>query len=133
MRSLFHIRIKGHIRKREEAEGHILSDLVLFLSRSSAQGQDELFSCKESGGARLILRGHAVREAINITCALNDLPRDISSSHSLRKGAILNMRMLGSTEADRGDRGGYSFKSTVMNNTHDYSTGLVGPLSCQGL
>ena len=78
VRSLFHTRNKGHILKREEAEGHILSDLVLFLSRSSAQGQDERFSCKGSGGARLILRGHAVREAIKITCDLNDLP-EISS------------------------------------------------------
>jgi hypothetical protein len=104
VRSLFHIRNKGHIRTREEAEGHILSHLVLFLSRSSAQGQDELFSCKGSGGARLILRGHAVREAINITCDLNDLPRDIFSSHSLRKCAISDMRMLGVASYDRTGR-----------------------------
>ena len=123
MRSLLHIR----------NEGHLLSDLVLFLSNGSAQGQDELFCCRMSGGARLILRGHAVWDAIKITCDLNDLPRDIFSSHSLRKGAISDMRMLGSTEADRGDRGGYSFKNTVTNDTYDYSTGQVGPLACEGL
>ena len=78
----------------------------------------------------MILRSHAVREAIKVTCDLNNLPRDAFSSHSLRKGA--DMRMLWSSEADRRDRGGYSEKSPVMNDTYDYGTGL-GPLACQSL
>ena len=54
------------------------------------------------------------------------------SSHSLRKAAISDMRILGSTEADRRDRGGFSFKSPVMDETYDYGMGL-GPLACQRL
>ena len=80
----------------------------------------------------MILRSHAVREAIKVTCDLNNLPQDAFSSHSLRKGAISDMHMLWSFEADRRDRGGYSEKSPVMNDTYDYGTGL-GPLACQSL
>ena len=120
------------IARGSETESHFLPDLVLFLSHSRVLGQDELFSVRRLCGERLILRGHAVREAIKVTCDLNNLPRDAFSSHSLRKGAISDMRMLGSSEADRRDRGGYSAKSSVMNDTYDYGTGL-GPLACQSL
>ena len=79
-----------------------------------------------------VLTARKVRDLIKETCVRHGLPPARFSSHSLREGAISDMRMLGSSEADRRDRGGYSEKSSVMNDTYDYGTGL-GPLACQSL
>ena len=120
------------IARRSAEESRFLTDLVLFISHSGTVGSEELFSIRVSEKVLSVLRRKVVREAMKITCDIKELPRDMFSSHSLRKAAISDMRMLGSTEADRRDRGGFSVKSPVMNDTYDYGTGL-GPLACQSL
>lgn len=73
-----------------------------------------------------------MREELKKTCALNCLPPSYFSSHSLRKGIITQMQVLGTSEDDRRDRGNYPPNSQVMNTTYDYVTGL-GPLAVNSL
>ena len=73
-----------------------------------------------------------MREELKKTCALNGLPPSYFSSHSLRKGAITQMRALGTSEDDRLDRGNYAPNSQVTNTIYDYATGL-GPLAANSL
>ena len=53
-------------------------------------------------------------------------------SHSLRKGAITEMRSIGASEDDRRDRRNYTPNSQVMNTTYDYGAG-IGPLASNSL
>ena len=59
-------------------------------------------------------------------------PPELLQLNSLRKGAITQMRALGTSEDDRRDRGNYAPNSQVMNTTYDYATGL-GPLVANSL
>ena len=77
-----------------------------------------------SDGQHFALRARAVRDELKITCQRNGLTPGYFSSHSLRKGAITQMRSLGSSEDDRRDRGNYAPGSQVMNNTYDYASGI---------
>lgn len=120
------------ISRRSPAESNFLDELIFFMARSGAAGDDELFSMRDSKGKKTALTGRRVRMAIKETCYLLGLPPKYFSAHSLRKGGITQMRTLGATEEDRRDRGGYSAKSTVMNDTYDYAVGL-GPLAAKSL
>jgi hypothetical protein len=120
------------IGRRSEDESRFLSDLVTFISRSGARGDDELFSIRSTVGAKTSLSGRTVRDHVKETCRRLGLPPSYFSSHSLRKGAITHMRANGASEDDRRDRGNYAPGSQVMHNTYDYATGL-GPLASNGL
>ena len=78
------------------------------------------------------LRSKDVREALKRACEENGLDPNYFSSHSLRKGAITEMRSLGASEDDRRDRGNYAPNSQVMNSTYDYGAG-IGPLASNSL
>ena len=93
-----------------------------FMTRSGATGKEELFSFHQE----------TVRAVLKDTCKKHGLNPDYCSSHSLRKGAITQMRSLGASEDDRRDRGNYAPNSQVMNSTYNYGTGL-GPLASNRL
>ena len=117
---------------RSPEEKQFLHDIVSFLVNSRTTGREELFTHRTAAGRIRIIRGSTVREAVKITCDVNGLPRNMFSSHSLRKASMTDMRALGSTEEDMRDRGNFSLGSDVMNNTYDRATGK-GPLACRVL
>ena len=117
---------------RSVEESRFLDDLIDFVVRSGSRGKDELFSFRREASTRVKLRSKDVRQALKDTCEENGLDPDYFSSHSLRKGAITEMRSLGASEDDRRDRGNYAPNSQVMNVTYDYGTG-IGPLASNSL
>ena len=120
------------IRRRSVEESGFLDDLVDFMAHSGNTGKDELFSFRCEASAHVKLRSRDVREALKSVCVENGLDPDYFSSHSLRKGAITEMRALGASEDDRRDRGNYAPNSQVMNVTYDYGAG-IGPLASNSL
>ena len=74
-----------------------------------------------------VLTARKVRDLIKETCVRHGLPPARFSSHSLREGAISDMRALRSTVEDRQDRGNYVAGSKAMASIYDYAVGL-GPL-----
>ena len=120
------------VGRRSEEESAFLDDLVDFMAHSGTTGKDELFTFRPAAGPIVKLRSKDVREALKRTCERNGLDPDYFSSHSLRKGAITEMRSLGASEDDRRDRGNYAPNSQVMNITYDYGTG-IGPLASNSL
>ncbi len=120
------------VSRRSPEESEFLDDIIHFVIKSGAGGTEELLSCHGLSGKRVHLRARTVREELKKTCVLNGLPPSYFSSHSLRKGAITQMRALGASEDDRRDRGNYAPNSQVMNTTYDYATGL-GPLAANSL
>jgi hypothetical protein len=120
------------IRRRSEEESGFLDEIVEFVARSGAAGDEELLSCTRPDGSRMALRSRTVREELKRTCEGEGLPANYFSSHSLRKGAITHMRALGASEDDRRDRGNYAPGSQIMNSTYDYADGL-GPSAASGL
>ena len=120
------------IGRRSAEEGAFLDDLVDFMLHSGSTGKDELFSVRVGASPCVKLRSRDIREALKDTCETNGLDRNYFSSHSLRKGAITEMRSLGASEDDRRDRGNYAPNSQVMNITYDYGTG-IGPLASNSL
>ena len=120
------------LARRSPDESRFLTEMVMFIARSGAQGGDELFSTRSPAGPKMSLTGRAVRDQVKEACRRLGLPPDHFSSHSLRKGAVTHMRANGVSEDDRRDRGNYAPGSQVMNNTYDYVTGL-GPLASNSL
>ena len=120
------------IRRRSAEESRFLDDLLDFMAHSGNTGKDELFSFRCEASAHVKLRSRDVREALKSVCVENGLDPDYFSSHSLRKGAITEMRALGASEDDRRDRGNYAPNSQVMNVTYDYGAG-IGPLASNSL
>lgn len=117
---------------RSVEERQFLMDLVEFLAHSETRGEDELFSCRVRGEKVFVLTARKVRDMIKETCVRHGLPPARFSSHSLRKGAISDMRALGSSVEDRQDRGNYVAGSKAMASIYDYAVGL-GPLACSSL
>ena len=120
------------IRRRSAEESRFLDDLLDFMAHCGNTGKDELFSFRCEASAHVKLRSRDVREALKSVCVENGLDPDYFSSHSLRKGAITEMRALGASEDDRRDRGNYAPNSQVMNVTYDYGAG-IGPLASNSL
>ena len=120
------------VGRRSLEESCFLDDLMDFIVRSGSTGKDELFTFRYGESKRVKLRSRTVRDALKETCEMNDLDPDYFSSHSLRKGAITEMRSLGASEDDRRDRGNYAPNSQVMNITYDYGAG-IGPLASNAL
>ena len=116
------------IGRRSIEESEFLDNLMDFIVHSGTTGTDELFSFRGEGGSRVKLRSRDVRDALKRACEENGLDPSYFSAHSLRKGAITEMRSLGASEDDRRDRGNYAPNSQVMNVTYDYGTG-IGPLA----
>lgn len=117
---------------RAPNERQFLMDIVQFLAHSASEGADELFSARKDGVKYFVLTGRKVRDQLKETCVRHGLPPARFSSHSLRKGAISDMRALGSTAADREDRGNYAPGSKAMAGVYDYAIGM-GPLACASL
>lgn len=120
------------IGSRSREERQFLMDLVEFLAHSGTNGDDELFSARAGEEKFFVLSARKVRDLIKQTCVRHGLPPAKFSSHSLRKGAISDMRALGSTVEDRQDRGNYVAGSKAMASVYDYAIGL-GPLACSSL
>ena len=120
------------VGRRSTEESAFLDDLIDFMLRSGSTGKDELFSVRVGESTCVKLRSRDIREALKDTCEKNGLDRNYFSSHSLRKGAITEMRSLGASEDDRRDRGNYAPNSQVMNITYDYGAG-IGPLASNSL
>ena len=120
------------IGRRSVEESNFLDDLIDFMTHSGITGKDELFSFRCTSSTLVKLRSRDVRDALKDMCEKNGLDPDYFSSHSLRKGAITEMRSLGASEDDRRDRGNYAPNSQVMNITYDYGTG-IGPLASNSL
>jgi hypothetical protein len=108
-----------------------LDDLASWLIHSGTTGKDELFSFRKRDEEIAVLSGRTIREELK-TCEITKLPPDYFSSHSLRKGAITHLRVQGTTEDDRRNKGNYSAGYNVMNSTYGYVTGL-GPLGSNSL
>jgi integrase len=96
------------IGRRSEEEAGFLDEVVEFVTRSGAAGDEEMFCSTRPDGSRMSLRSRTVREELKRTCEGEGLPPTTFSSHSLRKGAITHMRALGASEDDRRDRGNYA-------------------------
>ena len=120
------------VGRRSAEEGAFLDDLADFMLRSGSTGKDELFSVRVGASPCVKLRSRDIREVLKDTCETNGLDYNYFSSHSLRKGAITEMRSLGASEDDRRDRGNYAPNSQVMNITYNYGTG-IGPLASNSL
>ena len=121
------------IGQRSPGEAQFLDVLTRFVSLPSCSlPGDELFSYRTADGPKVILRAKTVRQELKMQCTLAGLPPDLFSSHSLRKGAITDMRATGASEDDRTDRGGYAPNSQLMHTTYDNATGL-GLLASSGL
>lgn len=116
------------VRRRSLEESRFLDDLIDFLVHSGSTSKDERFSYRCEGCTHVKLRAKDVRQALKNACEENDLDPNYFSSHSLRKGAITEMRCLGASEDDRRDRGNYAPNSQVMNLTYDYGV-VIGPLA----
>ena len=113
-------------------ERQFITDIVEFLAYSASEGPDELFSARSGGEKYFVLSARHVRDQLKDTCRRHSLPAERFSSHSLRKGGITDMRALGSTAADREDRGNYVPGSKAMASVYDYAIGM-GPLGCASL
>lgn len=113
-------------------ETQFLEDIAMYVTKSGATGNEELFTFRKQDGTEVALRSRTVRDELKQTCKNHGLPPAYFSSHSLRKGAITHMRATGASEEDRRDRGNYSAGSQVMNQTYDYAVGL-GPLASNSL
>ena len=120
------------VGRRSIEESGFLDDLMDFIVHSKSTGTDELFSFRCEEGSRVKLRSREVRDALKRACEENGLDPNYFSSHSLRKGAVTEMRSLGASEDDRRDRGNYAPNSQVMNVTYDYGAG-IGPLASNSL
>ena len=96
------------VGRRSVEESGLLDDLLDFMAHSGSTGKDELFSFRCGDNTRVKLRSRDVREALKRECEENGLDANYFSSHSLRKGAITEMRSLGASEDDRRDRGNYA-------------------------
>ena len=120
------------VRRRSMEESRFLDDLMDSIVHSGSTSKDELFSFRCEASIHVKLRPKDVREALKNACEANGLDPDYFSSHSLRKGAITEMRCLGASEDDRRDRGNYAPNSQVMNLTYDYGAG-IGPLASNSL
>lgn len=94
-----------YLGRRSPSESQFLDDLVEFMVSSGTRGTKELLSYRKRDGRRIILSDSAVREELKNTCREHGLPPDLFCSHSLRKGTIMHMRALGTTESDRRDGG----------------------------
>ena len=121
-----------HIGRRSVEETQFLEDIAMYVTKSGATGNEELFTFRKQDGTEVALRSRTVRDELKQTCKNHGLPPAYFSSHSLRKGAITHMRATGASEEDRRDRGNYSAGSQVMNQTYDYAVGL-GPLASNSL
>ena len=120
------------VRRRSVEESRFLDDLIDFIVHSGSTSKDEPFSYRCEGCIHVKMRAKDVRQALKNACEENDLDPYYFSSHSLRKGAITEMRCLGASEDDRRDRGNYAPNSQVMNLTYDYGVG-IGPLASNSL
>ena len=120
------------VGRRSVEESGFLDDLLDFMAHSGSTGKDELFSFRCGDNTQVKLRSRDVREALKRECEENGLDSNYFSSHSLRKGAITEMRSLRASEDDRRDRGNYAPNSQVMNITYDYGAG-IGPLASNSL
>ena len=120
------------IGTRSQEERRFLLDIVIFLAHSGTVGSDLLFSFHSEKKQHVVLRAKSVRDELKNTCKLHGLPEEMFSAHSLRKGAMSDMRALGASEDDRRDRGNYAATSTVMAESYEYATG-PGPLACMAL
>ena len=121
------------VGRRSPEETAFLDDIVMFVVHSGAKGDEELLSCSRPDGSRLVLSSRAVRDELKTTVKDEGLPELYFSSHSLRKGAITHMRVLGASEDDRRERGNFSLGSTVMNSTYDYAVTGLGPSASNSL
>ena len=108
-------------------ESSFLDDLMDFIVHSGSTSKDKLFSFRCEASIHVKQRPKDVREALKNACEANGLDPDYFSLHSLRKGAITEMRCLGASEDDRRDRGNYAPSSQVMNLTYDYGAGIGPP------
>ena len=120
------------IQRRSPEESQFMDDVITFIAKSGASGDDELFSYRNKDGKKIVLRSRSVREELKEECKLHGLPPAFFSSHSYRKGAVTHMRAAGVSEDDRRDRSGHAAASEVMNATYDYATGM-GPLAATSL
>lgn len=120
------------ISRKSADESQFIDDLVDFMTRSGALGEDELFSYRNASGKKIVLRSRTIREDLKDECKVHGLPPNFFSSHSYRKGAISHMRAAGASEDDRRDRSGHAPGSEVMNTTYDYVMG-IGPLAANSL
>ena len=125
------------IGRRTPEEGQFLDDLISWVTHSGVTEADRLFSryteLKCGRRSKKELTARMIRDQIKETCALENLPAEHFSSHSLRKAATTHMRALGASEEDMRDRGGYASGSRVMTYTYDYSSAGHGPLSSNAL
>ena len=81
------------VRRRSAEESRFLDDLMDFIVHSGSTGKDELFSYRCDTSADVKLRSRDVREALKGVCEENGLDPNYSSSHSLTKRAISEMRL----------------------------------------
>jgi hypothetical protein len=120
------------ISRMSTDESQFIDDLVEFMTRSGALGEDELFSYRNVSGKKIVLRSRTIREDLKEECKAHGLPPNFFSSHSYRKGAVSHMRAAGASEDDRRDRSGHAPGSEVMNTTYDHVMG-IGPLAANSL
>ena len=125
------------IGRRTPEEGQFLDDLISWVTHSGVTEADRLFSryteLKCGRKSKKELTARIIRGQIKETYALENLPAEHFSSHSLCEAATTHMRALGASEEDTKDRGGYASGSRVMAYTYDYSSAGHGPLSSNAL
>ena len=95
------------IGRRTLEEGQFLVELVSWVIHSGVtEARHTELKCGRKSKKELTAR--MIRDQIKETCALENLPVEHFSSHSLHKAAPTHMRALGASEEDTKDRGGYA-------------------------
>ena len=112
-----------------------MDDLVEWISRADLKKDDQIFTqykAKSIGGKvhKKRLTAEMVRSAVKDMATTAGFPSERSFSHSLRKGGMSEMRGLGASADDRGDRGNYADGSITFDTIYDYSSVALGPLAC---
>jgi hypothetical protein len=122
-------------RNGEEAE-EFLEDLTEFMLRSGAVTGDPLFSRRavQPGGklSHKVCRSKMVTDAIKEEVKSQGLSPDLFSFHSLRKGAVTQMKALGVSRDEILARGNYAPLSGMIDSVYNYNSTGTGPLGSLG-
>jgi hypothetical protein len=119
-------------RDGEESE-EFLEDLVEFMKHSGAISKKPLFSRRVMLSNKKMsfkkCTARMVTEAIKGEVAVQGLSADLFSFHSLRKGAVTQMKAIRVDADETRARGNYSQGSEMIATIYNYDSSGVGPLA----
>jgi hypothetical protein len=78
------------IGRRSVVESKFLDDVIEFIVRAGARGDEKLFGFRKQDSHRVVLTARAVRDEMKDIAKRNGLPPNYFSAHSLRKAICHN-------------------------------------------